>query len=842
MLVMYGNFKIFGFLQFLSFITTVSSLVLPEKLNCPWQPHNAMNAWINEIRYSGLNPAVEISVLHFASVSPFSLWAVALTNQAQVLSSISLVNCSMHSQDRTSTVGYLDLYVCKPEHGFNVGDLSSQTGGGFALVQTPSIQNAFEQLSSQFIRVLDYLSFGDVSLSNFTLNAAQYEGTVPCPLPDSTQTQVGSLGKSIQLVNGAGLPSLIPSNCSSSYALESITDLSDMRWISEQTHTFGDLNNFVNNGEEPYHIQSFVCDNPHFQNVNQPVQFSALMSTAPLEAYTTNLDCKLGLFNAWSPCISSCGSTFGVESRSRPVFQMPTGTGRECSTLGLAFETRSCTVIGQSCLSVCFNGLQDGDESDIDCGGGIPNNPLDVNSTLSESAKRIFPMTGPVEPLREPLSQLTSSCARCTAGRSCTSHSDCNRDAGLLCFPDIGVCQPHWLINVPFWMSINVTVVGISPMDLNNNTNAGVNVLRNQITTNSMEGFISNERLANTTIGRFIYSSTSSSLTARRLNTNLRSLQGSLATDTTTVSTVLVAADTFFDASTLGSTLSSSTPRVAFEIESTLREQGMLSAHDVLLSSPIILSAAAAGTSSSVTPFLTTTAEPPIILPINAAPEIVSPAVFLSAGAIAGIVIGSVAFAAIIGMLALVAVRIRESKETEKLRLEEITRVAQEQARLLALSSAAGTALPAAIAPTLIRVSRAAESRTKEIFQPTQAGETHTENAPLSPTLHSEEQHVPILAAANLLAPVLQSNESPSTTATVTTSAANADTPIAADSPIVAVPPIVEVETVTTVVKDLKKDEDVVPSGSVSDVGSIGSNTTDSIGSKKSATEPTPNS
>ena len=98
-----------------------------------------------------------------------------------------------------------------------------------------------------------------------------------------------------------------------------------------------------------------------------------------------------------------------------------------------------------------------------------------------------------------------------------------------------------------------------------------------------------------------------------------------------------------------------------------------------------------------------------------------------------------------------------------------------------------------------------------------------------------------LLAAAPLLAPVLQSNESPSTTATVTTSTANADTPIG-EEPIAAVPPIVEVETVTTVVKDLKKDEDVVPSGSVSDVGSIGSNTTDSIGSKKSATEPTPNS
>ena len=815
---------------FLSFLTFVTSN-LPEKLICPWQPHNAMNTWINEIRFSGFNPAIEVSNLHFASVSPLSLWAVALTNQGRVLSSISLVNCSMHSQDRSSTVGYLNLYVCKPEHGFTVGDLEILTGGGVAIVQTSSILSSFDPLSSsQFIRVLDYISFGDVNLSNSTLNAAQFEGTIPCPLPASTQT----LGKSIQLVNGAGLPSSIPSNCSSSYGPDSIVDLSDMRWIDEQTHTFGDLNNFVNGGAEPYHIQSFVCDNPHFQS-NQPQPFAALMSTAPLEDFTSNLDCKLGLFNDWSTCISTCGTTFGIESRSRPVFRTPTGSGAECSTLGTAFETRSCSVLGQSCSSTCVNGLQDDQETDIDCGGGIPNNPLDINSTLSESANRIYPKTGTTEPLPPPSSLSTLACSRCTVGRSCNSHSDCNRDAGLLCFPAMGVCEPHWLIDVPFWMSVNVTVLGVSPMDLANNTNVGVNVLRNQITTNSMEGFSSSEKLANTTIGRFTYSSTSS-LTVRRLSSNLRSLQGFVAADASTMSSVLVAADTFSDASALSTTLVSNTPRVAFAIENTLREQGLLSAHDVVISPPIVLSAAAAGTSSGTPPLLITTTEPPIILPITAAPEISSPVAAMSAGAIAGIAIGAIVFTAFVGALALVAVRAREAQETERLRLEEISRLAQEQARTLALTAAAGTALPVVAAPTLIRVSRAAESRTKETFQPTQAGETHHNNNNETPLSPNSAEHVPILTSAP---PHVTDKSIEIPANTINEAAVNTPLPIVTDitstsTPLTSAPETVEIESSSIVTPTVKKEEGGnLPIDSSSDVGSIGSNTTDSIGSNK---------
>jgi len=398
----------------------------------------------------------------------------------------------------------------------------------------------------------------------------------------------------------------------------------------------------------------------------------------------------------------------------------------------------------------------------------------------------------------------------------------------------MGVCEPYWLIDVPFWMSVNVTVLGVSPMDLANNTNVGVNVLRNQITTNSMEGFISSEKLANTTIGRFTYSSTSS-VTVRRLSSNLRSLQGlSVAADASTMSSVLVAADTFSDASALSTALVSNTPRVAFAIENTLREQGLLSAHDVVISPPIVLSAAAAGTSSGTPPLLITTTEPPVILPITAAPDISSPVAAMSAGAIAGIAIGAIVFAAFVGALALVAVRAREAQETERLRLEEISRLAQEQARTLALTAAAGTALPVAAAPTLIRVSRAAESRTKETFQPTQAGEIHSET-PLSPTSATTgtttDEHVPILTSApphvtgkSIEIPASATNEA----------AANTSLPIVTDITSTAAPETVEIESSSIVTPIVKKEEGGnIPLDSSSDVGSIGSNTTDSIGSNK---------
>lgn len=794
----------------------VTSEVLPEKLNCPWQPHNAMNAWINEIRFAGINAAVEIAVLHFSSITVLSLWAVALTNQGLVLSSLSLANCSMHTYDRGG-IGHIDLYVCKPADGFSVNTLNSLSGGGIAIVQTATIQKTFDvSSSSQYIRVLDYIAFGDVGLSNSSLNSAQFEGILPCALPLTSQSHIDA-SKSIQLVNGAGDITSIPSNCSSFYGQNSLVDIGEMRWQSELSQTFGDLNNLNNGigGTEPYHIQNFICNNSRFQSLIQPLPFTAIMSIAPLETYSENLDCKMGLFEPFSSCISTCGSTFGFETRSRPVFRLPTGSGAECSTLGPTFESRSCASSGSICSSACSNSLQDELESDIDCGGGIPINPLDINSTLSESAMRIYKSSngnGIIEPL--PTSTQLLPCSRCTIGRTCKIHSDCSRDARLLC-SSIGICVPYWLIEVPFWMAVNVSILGVSPMDLVNDSSKGVDILRSLITINSIDGFISSLKLANTTIGRMMYVSTSSSLSARRLNSFLRSLQGTTATDTATITTVLIAADTFTEASILVNALAANTPRVAFAIENALREQGLIAAHDVVVSSPIILSAAAAGT-GNVPPVIIINTPPLLVVPV--VPEGSSPVIAsMSAGAIAGIAIGSIALVGIVGALVLAAFRVREVRQNELHRLEEISRLAHEEA--LARSTAAKAVIHTA--PTLIRVSRAAETRTKETFQPTHAGETpETVLQPLSPvSVVTNVIPTPVIQAADTIVHEhAETKESPEADVNPLSSTTTAT--------------ILLQNVLDTVDSDLsvkKENKDHIPNNSGSDVGSVGSNTTGSV-------------
>ncbi len=55
--------------------------------------------------------------------------------------------------------------------------------------------------------------------------------------------------------------------------------------------------------------------------------------------------------------------------RSLAVIQYPSGAGTACPELSLTSDTRTCDVLNPKPCNACSNGVQDGGETDVDCGG-----------------------------------------------------------------------------------------------------------------------------------------------------------------------------------------------------------------------------------------------------------------------------------------------------------------------------------------------------------------------------------------------------------------------------------------------------------------------------------------
>lgn len=81
------------------------------------------------------------------------------------------------------------------------------------------------------------------------------------------------------------------------------------------------------------------------------------------------------------------GMDSNVLPSSKGVLQFPIGSIGSCNVTDW-IQVEACTVTAAGSCPSCHNGVRDGSESDIDCGG-------------------------------------TSTCSRCEGGWFCSSHSDC---------------------------------------------------------------------------------------------------------------------------------------------------------------------------------------------------------------------------------------------------------------------------------------------------------------------------------------------------------------------------------------------------------------------------------
>ena len=143
--------------------------------------------------------------------------------------------------------------------------------------------------------------------------------------------------------------------------------------------------------------------------------------------------CVLAPFTAWSACVVPCGSSAGLQTREQPVVVFPAaGAGADgaCPPLAVRVQTLPCELPANATCTTCEDGALDGNETDVDCGGDVPADLLDANSTLANSTARIFLSGAPPAQPPAPLAGSTP-CARCSFGGACASHSDCSRDLGL---------------------------------------------------------------------------------------------------------------------------------------------------------------------------------------------------------------------------------------------------------------------------------------------------------------------------------------------------------------------------------------------------------------------------
>lgn len=181
--------------------------------------------------------------------------------------------------------------------------------------------------------------------------------------------------------------------------------------------------------------------------------------------------CTYGPYTDWSACSAACsiggGATTGTQVQYEPILTFPTPvTANSCRPLAERSRTRACTPTA-SCTT-CENLAKDGVESDIDCGGGVADT-FPPGATLGDVAASVqqswaTASANGAHAVATTPSASDSSCSRCNDGRTCTVHSDCNANAGLLCSRD--VCTPFWFIRLSWFVDFTVTLNGIDTTQL----------------------------------------------------------------------------------------------------------------------------------------------------------------------------------------------------------------------------------------------------------------------------------------------------------------------------------------------------------------------------------------
>lgn len=199
--------------------------------------------------------------------------------------------------------------------------------------------------------------------------------------------------------------------------------------------------------------------------------------------------CPLLRETAFSLCSVACGAEEDVATAVQISYEplqvnMTTPSDAalaSCPPLASRSVTRACEPPPPPACALCADGLLDGEESDVDCGGSVPDTtPVDqtLANAVATAAAAYNPLAGAgAGALAPPAAAPPGACQRCLAGRICRNSADCAAGAGLLCA--VGVCQPFWVVNASVALDVPLLLVGVSlaGMQLNGSRaalNAGV--------------------------------------------------------------------------------------------------------------------------------------------------------------------------------------------------------------------------------------------------------------------------------------------------------------------------------------------------------------------------------
>ena len=98
------------------------------------------------------------------------------------------------------------------------------------------------------------------------------------------------------------------------------------------------------------------------------------VSVTPTTSPPPHADCVVGAMSEYGPCVLEdvCDETSGMQVRSATISTFPVGDGTPCPDFSTLTESRSCVgvvVAPNLCDTTCADGVMDGDETGIDCGG-----------------------------------------------------------------------------------------------------------------------------------------------------------------------------------------------------------------------------------------------------------------------------------------------------------------------------------------------------------------------------------------------------------------------------------------------------------------------------------------
>lgn len=486
--------------------------------------------------------------------------------------------------------------------------------------------------------------------------------------------------------------------------------------------------------------------NPIFNNIAIPGRPIFPLNNNTIRLIQTNIPCEVGAYNDWSTCALSCsinGTTTvntGYQIRFQPIVTLPTGNGTLCPTVAERSQTRTCTVTNPSDQLICgnCNNLQkDGNESDVDCGGNIPDIFPYFPITFKDLIINLFQSSSGTPPLLLPSNTGTTVyCPRCDYGRTCTVHNDCDRNTGLICLPGFKVCAPWWIANATYWIETNISMKGIDSRDIQG---TAVSIVRAGIAggANSADTNNPTVRTRDVALAGITYIPADSSITPpfRRLrtlypiqnladttlminlneNTNIIHGGRNLASSTNDqiYTRTIIGTETLDQANEIVRNLNTNRQSTGLVIEESLRSSAPL-INNVELSTSRIVSAATVGTPGIA---LTTN------IPNTIAPKAETGSTGLSGGAITGIVIGS-----IVGLIGLVIMgsigvklyqRYRERKEEhQRMELEAANRRRQQGGINI---GEAGADTGGNLSPLMKTNNFINELKDKEKFKPTHA-------------------------------------------------------------------------------------------------------------------------